>query len=96
VKADIYNANGICLTFCADVTDEDKVIKFFKDTVDEWGHLDILVNSAGRDSLSPPVSEVTLEEWNKTIGPNMTGVFYAAVRHSDIWKNRSPAVELLT
>lgn len=75
VEADIYNTNGICLTFCADVTNEDKVIKFFKDTVDKWGHLDILVNSAGRDSLSPPVSEVTLEEWNKTIGPNMTGVF---------------------
>jgi NAD(P)-dependent dehydrogenase (short-subunit alcohol dehydrogenase family) len=59
----------------ADVTDEAAVIKFFKDTVDEWGHVDLLVNSAGRDSLSPPVTEVTLEEWNKTIGPNLTAVF---------------------
>ena len=59
----------------ADVTDEAAVIKFFKDTVDEWGHVDLLVNSAGRDSLSPPVTEVTLDEWNKTIGPNLTAVF---------------------
>lgn len=37
--------------------------------------MDLLVNSAGRDSLSPPVTQVTLEEWNKTIGPNLTAVF---------------------
>jgi len=59
----------------ADVTDEASVIRFFRDTMDEWGHVDLLVNSAGRDSLSPPVSEVTLDEWNKTIGPNLTAVF---------------------
>jgi NAD(P)-dependent dehydrogenase (short-subunit alcohol dehydrogenase family) len=75
VEADILAANGICRAFYSDVTDEDQVIRFFKDTVDEWGRLDLLVNSAGRDSLSPPVTEVTLEEWNKTIGPNLTGVF---------------------
>jgi NAD(P)-dependent dehydrogenase (short-subunit alcohol dehydrogenase family) len=75
VEADILAANGVCRAFHADVTDESQVIQFFKDTVDEWGRLDLLVNSAGRDSLSPPVAEVTLEEWNKTIGPNLTGVF---------------------
>ena len=35
----------------------------------------MIVNSAGRDSLAPPVTQVTLEEWNKTIGPNLTAVF---------------------
>ena len=57
------------------VVDEEAVRAFFADTVERWGRLDLLVNSAGRDSLSPPVTEVTLEEWNKTIGPNLTGVF---------------------
>ena len=37
--------------------------------MDTWGSVDLVVNSAGRDSLSPPVTEVTLEEWNQTIGP---------------------------
>ncbi|MFN8499142.1 MAG: SDR family oxidoreductase [Anaerolineae bacterium] len=75
VVDEITAAGGICKGVCADVTDEAQVIQFFRETVDEWGRLDLLVNSAGRDSLSPPVTEVTLEEWNKTIGPNLTAVF---------------------
>ncbi|MFN8475425.1 MAG: SDR family oxidoreductase [Anaerolineae bacterium] len=75
VVDEITATGGICKGVCADVTDEAQVIKFFHDTVDEWGRIDLLVNSAGRDSLSPPVTEVTLEEWNKTIGPNLTAVF---------------------
>ncbi len=75
VVEEIKNDGGICRGVQADVTDEEAVIMFFGDTVREWGKVNVLVNSAGRDSLAPPVTEVTLEEWNKTIGPNMTGVF---------------------
>ena len=75
VSEDITAHQGICRSVCADVTVEDQVITFFHETVREWGKIDILVNSAGRDSLAPPISQVTLEEWNKTIGPNLTAVF---------------------
>jgi NAD(P)-dependent dehydrogenase (short-subunit alcohol dehydrogenase family) len=75
VAEEIRADKGICRSVCADVTEEDQVIGFFHDTVREWGKIDILVNSAGRDSLAPPISQVTLEEWNKTIGPNLTAVF---------------------
>lgn len=63
------------IAFNSDVTDENAVIDFFKKTYEIWGSIDLVVNSAGRDSLAPPISQVTLEEWNKTIGPNLTGVF---------------------
>jgi NAD(P)-dependent dehydrogenase (short-subunit alcohol dehydrogenase family) len=59
----------------ADVTQEAAVQAIFAQAVAEWGRVDLVVNSAGRDSLSPPVTEVTLEEWNATIGPNLTAVF---------------------
>jgi len=59
----------------ADVTDEQTVIDYFADTVDRWGRVDLIVNSAGRDSLAPPVTEVTLDEWHKTMEPNLTAVF---------------------
>jgi NAD(P)-dependent dehydrogenase (short-subunit alcohol dehydrogenase family) len=75
VSAAITAAGGVCKAVRTDVTDEAQVIQLFRDTVKAWGRLDLLVNSAGRDSLSPPVTEVTLDEWNKTIGPNLTGVF---------------------
>jgi NAD(P)-dependent dehydrogenase (short-subunit alcohol dehydrogenase family) len=66
---------GEVLPVVADVVDEDSVLALFKQANDTWGHIDLLVNSAGRDSLAPPVSDVTLDEWNKTIGPNLTAVF---------------------
>jgi NAD(P)-dependent dehydrogenase (short-subunit alcohol dehydrogenase family) len=66
---------GEVVPVVADVSDEAAVQAFFRRALDAWGRLDLLVNSAGRDSLSPPVTEVTLEEWNKTIGPNLTAVF---------------------
>jgi NAD(P)-dependent dehydrogenase (short-subunit alcohol dehydrogenase family) len=75
VSGAISSGGGTCAAVRTDVTEEDQVIRLFRHVVKEWGRLDILVNSAGRDSLSPPVTEVTLEEWNKTIGPNLTGVF---------------------
>ncbi len=75
VASDITASNGICETFLGDVTEEDQVAEFFKLAFDKWGKIDLLVNSAGRDSLSPLISETTLEEWNKTIGPNLTAVF---------------------
>lgn len=75
VAEDIRQRGGEIHTVVADVVDEQAVIDFTDDTVARWGKVDLLVNSAGRDSLAPPVTQVTLEEWNKTIGPNLTGVF---------------------
>ncbi|MFJ2200723.1 SDR family oxidoreductase [Streptomyces violaceusniger] len=75
VVTSIQSQGGSCVGVVADVTEEDQVQSFFRTAVDEWGQVDLLVNSAGRDSLSPPVTEVTLDEWNKTIGPNLTAVF---------------------
>lgn len=75
VVDDIRQRGGDVVGAVADVVSEDAVRRVFAETVERWGQLDLLVNSAGRDSLAPPVTQVTLEEWNKTIGPNLTGVF---------------------
>jgi NAD(P)-dependent dehydrogenase (short-subunit alcohol dehydrogenase family) len=75
VAEEIASHGWIVQPVVADVTDEQSVIDFFGWAREMWGSVDLLVNSAGRDSLSPPVTQVTLEEWNKTIGPNLTAVF---------------------
>ncbi|MGO3603652.1 MAG: SDR family oxidoreductase [Enterococcus malodoratus] len=75
VSKEVEELGSETLSVVADVVDESAVIDFFKQTYDKWGKIDLVVNSAGRDSLAPPISEVTMEEWNKTIGPNLTGVF---------------------
>lgn len=75
VAAEIAAEGGSVLPIFADVCEEDTVRAFFKQVHDTFGSIDVIVNSAGRDSLAPPVTQVTLEEWNKTIGPNLTAVF---------------------
>ncbi|PVE94651.1 SDR family oxidoreductase [Microbacterium sp. TPD7012] len=75
VAADIAERGGEVLSLVGNVVEEDEVRAFFAATVARWGRIDLVINSAGRDSLAPPVTQVTLEEWNKTIGPNLTGVF---------------------
>ena len=71
VKAD----GGECVAICADVAKEQDVISFFAEEKKLWDKLDILVNSAGRDSLSPPISQVSMEEWRTILGTNLDGVF---------------------
>jgi NAD(P)-dependent dehydrogenase (short-subunit alcohol dehydrogenase family) len=41
---------------------------------DELGGLDILVNNAGMGDIKP-IEETTLEEWNRTVSIDQTGVF---------------------
>jgi NAD(P)-dependent dehydrogenase (short-subunit alcohol dehydrogenase family) len=75
ISGEIIAEGGDVLPIFADVTDESTVRSFFKQVNDAYGSIDVIVNSAGRDSLAPPVTQVTLDEWNKTMGPNLTAVF---------------------
>lgn len=75
IAGEIEADGGTVLPIYADVCEEETVRAFFKQVHDTFGSVDVVVNSAGRDSLAPPVTRVTLEEWNKTIGPNLTAVF---------------------
>lgn len=75
VTGSIRSYGGDVHPVVADVTNEDAVIDFFAWTKNEWGSVDLIVNSAGRDSLAPPVTDVSLEEWTKTMEPNLTAVF---------------------
>ncbi|MDE3876979.1 SDR family oxidoreductase [Sinorhizobium meliloti] len=75
VAGEIKAEGGTVLPIFADVCEEETVRSFFRQVNDTFGSVDVVVNSAGRDSLAPPVTRVTLEEWNKTIGPNLTAVF---------------------
>ncbi|HZX71664.1 MAG TPA: SDR family oxidoreductase [Rhodanobacter sp.] len=61
----------------ADVSDEDQVAAMFKQMIEAFGTVDILVANAGlqRDSA---FQEMTLAEWNKVIGVNLTGQFLCA------------------
>jgi NAD(P)-dependent dehydrogenase (short-subunit alcohol dehydrogenase family) len=60
-----------------DVTDEAQVATAFADVRARHGRLDILFNNAGI-AVRRPTAELTLDDWNKVVAVNMTGVFLCA------------------
>ncbi len=62
------------LALTCNVTDPDSIKAAVSDTLAAWGHVDILVASAGIYTGSPLV-EVPLKQWQRLIDINLTGVF---------------------
>jgi glucose 1-dehydrogenase len=58
----------------ADVSSEDQVEAMFARMMQEFGTIDVLVSNAGlqRDSVFP---DMTMSQWNKVLGVNLTGQF---------------------
>jgi glucose 1-dehydrogenase len=73
----IKQFGGNAIMHKADVSSEDEVGGMFERAVREFGTIDILVNNAGlqRDSA---FADMTLEQWDKVIGVNLTGQFLCA------------------
>jgi rhamnulose-1-phosphate aldolase/alcohol dehydrogenase len=65
------------LALPVDVTDEEAVAETMRRTVLEYGGLDILVASAGL-ATSAPVTETTLEDWERNFAVLARGYFLAA------------------
>jgi NAD(P)-dependent dehydrogenase (short-subunit alcohol dehydrogenase family) len=61
-------------TFQADITDEAQVRNLERTITGRFGKIQILVNNAGIN-LRKPVTDFTLEEWNRVMNTNLTGVF---------------------
>lgn len=70
----ITKAGGKAVAAAMDILDTDSVNDAVSRTVEEFGHIDILVNSAGVH-LKKDTLEVTDEEWNRVIDTNLTGSF---------------------
>jgi glucose 1-dehydrogenase len=71
---EIRAAGGRAIAVRADVSSEADVQAMFRRTIDEFGTVDILVNNAGLQQ-DAPFDELTLEQWNRVIGVNLTGQF---------------------
>ena len=65
----------------------------FEAVRDEFGTVDILINNAGLQS-DAPVDEMTLAQWNKVIGVNLTGQFLCAREAIREFKRRGVRPEI--
>ncbi len=70
----IEAAGGIAQFRGQDVVEEARWAELMARTLTLFGRLDILVNNAGI-GIGVPITDMTLEQWNRQLGINMTGVF---------------------
>ncbi|MEA2323866.1 MAG: hypothetical protein QOD81_3716 [Solirubrobacteraceae bacterium] len=81
--SDIEAAGGTALAVEADITDRGQADRAVQAAVDRFGRLDILINNAGLMLLGPVVG-ADVEEWERMIAVNQTGLLYvthAALPH---------------
>jgi len=76
VVADIQKAGGKALAVQADVSQVKAIEKLFDATIQHFGKLDILVNNAGI-ILHKPLADTTEEEFDRIMGINAKGTFFA-------------------
>jgi NAD(P)-dependent dehydrogenase (short-subunit alcohol dehydrogenase family) len=69
------------LLLAADIADENQVREAAKAIAERWGKLDVLFANAGINGVMSPIEDFELNEWNKTIGINLTGTFLC-VKHA--------------
>jgi gluconate 5-dehydrogenase len=75
VKQEVEQKHQVKIEAIAcDVTDEDQVKQAVSEVVAKFSRVDILVNNAGVGGIGV-VEEMTLEDWQKVIDVNLTGVF---------------------
>ena len=77
VQKEIQGAGGTALTIKADVSKEVEVVAMFQETYRQFGTVDILINNAGLQKDNT-FHEMSLDEWNRVMGVNLTGQFLCA------------------
>ena len=72
--AEFRLAGGSCLAVAADVSDKQSVSEMVEIAMRTYGKVDILVNNAGVMHTTP-LEDISVDEWNRITGINLTGVF---------------------
>jgi len=69
-----------CVEMTADVADPARMADLAEQVLGRFGRLDILINNAGINTRQDraPIHEYKLEDWNKILEVDLTGVFVAS------------------
>ena len=67
-----YGIQTLCFT--GDVGDYSFAAHMVDETLDKFGHINVLINNAGISHIGL-LSDMSIEEWNKIVANNLTSVF---------------------
>lgn len=74
VSQDIQREGGKAQALQLDVSNAEQVESAIGQIVNQYGHLDILINNAGID-VTLPVDELTVQDWERIMAVNLNGPF---------------------
>ena len=89
----IEKAGGKAWFGAGDVGDSEQMTSFIAATVQRYGGLDIVVNSAGVRT-NGPITEISEEAWDRTLDTNLKGAFVVSRFAISEMKNRGGGVIL--
>ncbi|GAB4455414.1 MAG: SDR family NAD(P)-dependent oxidoreductase [Armatimonadaceae bacterium] len=72
----IFDNGADAVSVVGDVSKPEDCAAMVRETVGKYGKLTVAVNNAGIGGAIAPTGEYDLEEWNKVIAINLSGVFY--------------------
>ena len=77
ITADAIEQEGSeALLFAGDLGDPEVAKDLVKQTVAEWGRLDVLVNNAGEQHPDKDIRDITAEQLQRTFQTNIFSMFY--------------------
>jgi 3-oxoacyl-[acyl-carrier protein] reductase len=77
VANELQEVSGEVLAVTTDVSDNGQVERLVRQTIEKFGKVDVLINSAAID-YPGSIEEITTDQWNKVIGVNLNGVFHTS------------------
>jgi NAD(P)-dependent dehydrogenase (short-subunit alcohol dehydrogenase family) len=87
----VETVSGNIAFFSTDVSDEESVQKSVAASFKRFGNISGLINNAAIQ-IDKPVTELTLDEWNRVIGTNLTGAFLCAKHTAPFLKNSNGSI----
>ncbi len=75
VALELRSLKKEALPIVADVSQEEQVRHLVQETLKSYGTIDILVNNAAVRGPIAPIHEISLADWQKTIGINLSAAF---------------------
>ena len=58
-----------------DVSSESDVQRLFESVHDRWGRVDVVFNNAGISAPGDPLEDLSLDDWQRVVDINLTGMF---------------------
>lgn len=82
------------VAIACDVADERSVKDAISETLQHFGHLDIVINNAAIGHIIKPLEQLSTEEWLKVLNVNLTGAFLMTRESAEVMQAGSSIINI--